>query len=142
MVWFIPYQLNMFCIFQISYKRLSTSRRNKTLINLKINRITASFILLLLFFFLLQRSLHKRPVDFNFLIIDFISIHSFDSSLRLLKLLVLNQRISFGKPWFTIHIKMQTFYLSVLRKSIVNVILQTLLVQTNSYDNPSFNGYN
>lgn len=105
-----------------------------TLISQKVTIFT-SFCFLLLH----QRFFLERPINFNFLIINFLPIHFLYGSLRFLKISIFDQSISFGVSCLSIHIQMQTFNFPKFRKRIENIILLRLLVKICCDQYPSFN---
>jgi hypothetical protein len=80
----------------------------------------------------------EGPVNYDFLIIDFFTIHLLDSCIGLFLGVVLNEGIPLGISGFPVHIEVNALDLSVLAKDIIDIIFLTFFMQSGNNDDPSF----
>jgi hypothetical protein len=53
---------------------------------------------------------------------------------------IFDESVPLGVTGFTIHVKMNAFYLAVFTKMIINIILLTFLMKVSDNDDPSLDG--
>lgn len=86
---------------------------------------------------LLKRFLLEGPINYQFPLIQLLSLHLLDGTLRLLEASILDKRVPLGIARLAVHVKMQTLDLAVFGKGIEDVVLLRLLVQVAHDQNPA-----
>ena len=85
-----------------------------------------------------QWLLLECPVHSHLLLVELLAVHFSDGSLRLIEAGVLDQSVSLSIACLSVHIQVETLYLSVLREGIEHIVFLYLLMQVTSDKYPPF----